>query len=86
MENLPKDKESVMRTICEILERDFECDPAKLKPEAKLFEELDLDSIDAIDLVVRLQKMTGKTVSAENFKQIRTLQDLVDTICKIFNA
>lgn len=82
-ENLPKDKESVMRTVCEILQKDFECDPALLKPETKLFEELDLDSIDAVDLVVKLQKMTGKTVSPEHFKQIRTLQDLVDAICKI---
>ncbi len=84
--HLPKDSASVMRAVCEILQKDFECPPEKLTPEAKLFEELDLDSIDAIDLVAKLQKITGKTVSPEHFKQIRTLQDLVDAICKVLHS
>ena len=41
----------------------FELDPAVVKPEAQLFTELDLDSIDAIDMVVRLQEMTGRRVN-----------------------
>ena len=45
-----------------ILSEDFEIDEAKLVPDANLFEELDLDSIDAVDLVVRLQQETGPAV------------------------
>ena len=83
---LKPDKESINKTICEILERDFECERDLLKPDAKLFEELNLDSIDAVDLVVKLQKMTGKQVNPEEFKSIRTLQDLVDAVHKVVNS
>ena len=66
--------------IKEILVADFELEESKLVPEAKLFEDLDLDSIDAVDMVVRLQQMTGLKVKAEDFKQIRTLADVVDVV------
>jgi acyl carrier protein len=66
--------------ISEILITDFGCPAEKVKPEALLFEDLDLDSIDAIDLIVRLQKITDLRVEAEQFKQIRTLDDVVKVI------
>ena len=62
---------------------EFELDRAKLVPEARLFEDLDLDSIDAVDLVVRLQQQTGLKVKAEDFKAIRTLGDVADVIVKL---
>ena len=71
--------------IKEILVSDFELDADKLVPEAKLFEDLDLDSIDAVDMVVRLQQMTGLKVKAEDFKQIRTLDDVVGVVEKLVN-
>jgi acyl carrier protein len=66
--------------IREILVADFELEESKLVPEALLFDDLDLDSIDAVDMVVRLQQMTGLKVKAEDFKQIRTLADVVDVV------
>jgi acyl carrier protein len=51
-----------------------------LTPEVKLFEELDLDSIDAVDLIVKLQKVTGIKVKPEDFKQIRTLGDVLNVV------
>lgn len=78
-------KEEINQTITEILVRDFECDKDKLTPDVKLFEDLDLDSIDAVDLIVRLQKIIGKKVNPEDFKQIRTLGDVVTVIEKIVN-
>ena len=66
--------------IREILVADFELEESKLVPEALLFDDLDLDSIDAVDMVVRLQQMTGLKVKAEDFKQIRTLSDVVDVV------
>lgn len=73
-------REDIEQKIKEILVSDFELDAEKLVPEAKLFEDLDLDSIDAVDMVVRLQQMTGLKVKAEDFKQIRTLADVVDVV------
>ena len=51
-----------------------------MTPEAQIFQDLDLDSIDAVDLMVRLQRMTGLRVKAEDFKQIRTLGDVLDVV------
>jgi acyl carrier protein len=78
-------RENIETKIKEILVADFELDAEKLKPEAKLFEDLDLDSIDAVDMVVRLQQMTVLKVNAEDFKQIRTLRDVIDVVEKLFS-
>ena len=78
-------EEEIYKTVKDILVQDFECDESALVPEVKLFEDLDLDSIDAVDLVVRLQKIINKKVNPEDFKQIRTLQDVVMVIEKIVN-
>lgn len=63
-----------------VLVDDFEVDAEKLVPDAKLFADLDLDSIDAVDLVVRLQQTTGKKVDPAQFRSIRTLRDVVDVV------
>ena len=78
-----KTKEEILKAIYDVLAGEFECDAAKLTPEARLFEDLDLDSIDAVDLVVRLQQQTGLKVKAEDFKAIRTLGDVADVIAKL---
>ena len=78
-------KEDIFRTISDILIKDFECNPEKLKPDAQLFSDLDLDSIDAVDLIVKLQQITGKKVDPESFKQVRSLQDVVDAIYALFS-
>lgn len=77
-------KDDIFRIISEILVKDFECNEEKLKPDAQLFTDLDLDSIDAVDLIVKLQQLTGKKVNPESFKQVRTLQDVVDAIYALF--
>ena len=76
-------KEDVLVRICDVLAGEFELDRAKLVPSARLFEDLDLDSIDAVDLVVRLQQQTSLKVKAEDFKTIRTLGDVADVIVRL---
>lgn len=78
-----KTKEEILASVKETLAGEFEIDEAKLVPEARLFEDLDLDSIDAVDLVVRLQNQTGLKVQADDFKSIRTLGDLADVIARL---
>lgn len=75
----------IQSKICDILEAEFECPREKLTPDARLFEDLDLDSIDAVDLIVRLQRFTGKKVNPESFKQIRTLGDVVRAVAALVN-
>ena len=76
----------IEQKIKDILVADFECDPARLTPDVNLFTELDLDSIDAVDLVVRLQQETGKKVDPESFRQIRTLRDVTAAVVKLVNG
>ena len=78
-------EEEIQKTVIDILEADFECEREKLTPEVNLFTDLDLDSIDAVDLVVRLQQVTKKKVNPEDFRQIRTLRDVVKTVYKLVN-
>lgn len=78
--------QEIESTIRRILADEFEVDAAKLKPETNLFTELDLDSIDAVDLVVRLRQETQMKVNPEDFRQIRTLGDVVTAVSKLVNA
>lgn len=79
-------RDEILTKICDILEADFECPREKLTPDVRLFEDLDLDSIDAVDLVVRLQQFTGKKVNPESFKRIRTLDDVVSAVEALVNG
>ncbi|MEL3929324.1 acyl carrier protein [Aeromonas enteropelogenes] len=58
----------------------FEIDPEAVTLDAQLYQQLELDSIDAIDLVVHLQKLTGKKIKPEEFKSVRTVADVVDAV------
>lgn len=73
-------KEEIFTKLCEILGEEFEIEKSLLVLDANLFTDLDLDSIDAVDLAVRLQQFTEKRISPEEFKQIRTLNDVVESI------
>jgi len=76
-------REDILGKISDVLADEFEVERTKLVPEARLFEDLDLDSIDAVDLVVRLQQQTSLKVKAEDFKTIRTLGDVADVIVRL---
>lgn len=73
----------IEKAVRDILVKDFEVDPAELTLETNLFTDLDLDSIDAIDLTVRLQQETGRKVNPEDFRSIRTLADVVAAVKKL---
>lgn len=80
------DKQQIFNEIQSALVKLFELSPDDITPQSKLFEELDLDSIDAVDLVVHLQKKIGKKVDPETFKSVRTVQDVVDAVDKLMNG
>jgi acyl carrier protein len=70
----------IFERLKEVLTGTFEIDPARVKLEADLFTDLDLDSIDAVDLAIKLQELTGKRVKPQEFKSIRTVGDVVATV------
>ncbi len=75
--------EEIYEALCGILIDDFEIEADLLSMQANLYEDLDLDSIDAIDLVVKLKELTGKNIEPERFKQVRTIEDVVREVAKL---
>jgi acyl carrier protein len=58
----------------------FEIPEGKITREARLYEDLDLDSIDAVDLMVKLQEITERKLKPEEFKTVRTVGDVLDRV------
>lgn len=71
---------NVQEFLEEVLTEQFEIEPEEIRPDAHIYDDLGLDSIDAVDLVIKLQEETGKRLRPDEFKNARTVQDLVDTI------
>lgn len=80
-----KNQQEILQKIIEIFDELFEIDPADIKLEANLYEDLDIDSIDAVDLVIELKKLTGKRIEPDDFKEVRTVQDVVEQVDKLLN-
>ena len=78
--------EQILAKLQTILSESFEIDAERVVPSAKLFEELDLDSIDAVDLAIKLQEMTGKRIKPEDFKTVRSVGDVVGTVKQLLAA
>ena len=73
-------REEISARLNTYLQDLFEVPAEKIKPEARLYEDLDLDSIDAVDLVVKLQELTGRKLNVEEFKSVRTVGDVLNCI------
>ena len=75
-----QNREQILAMLTTILVDEFEIDADAITPVANLYEELDLDSIDAVDLVIKLQQLTGKKIQPDEFKSVRTVNDVVNAI------
>jgi acyl carrier protein len=64
----------------------FETPEEAVTLEADLQDDLDLDSIDAVDLIVKVQEFTGQKIKPDEFKSVRTVGDVVDRIYDLTNA
>lgn len=76
-------REQIFQQVQDALVELFELDAADIHLETQLYQELDLDSLDAVDLVVHLQRLTGKKIKPEEFKAVRTVEDIVDSVADL---
>ena len=74
------EKQEIFDRIKNALVEEFDMEASKLVPEARLYEDLELDSIDAVDLIVKLKSFLPRNIDPEAFKKMRTLQNVVDGI------
>lgn len=73
-------REEIERKLRNYLEEMFEIPAEKITLQARLYEDLDLDSIDAVDLMVKLQELTGRKLKVDEFKSVRSVSDVVDRV------
>lgn len=73
-------KEQIQAHLSSSLVEMFEIAPEDINPDARLYEDLDIDSLDAVDLVIQLRDFTGAKVRPEQFKEVRTVGDVVNVV------
>lgn len=78
--------EEIFQKLREVLADSFRLDPQTITRDSHLFKDLDLDSIDAVELAIQLQEITGKRVKPQEFKDVRTVGDVVETLHAMLNS
>lgn len=73
-------REEIYNWIVDTLHEMFEIDKSAITPQSNLYTDLDIDSIDAVDLAVKLKELTGKRIQPEVFKSVRTVDDVVNAL------
>ncbi len=70
----------IIEIVNKVLEEEFEIDGSLLKPGALLYEDIGLDSLDAVDLIVMVDKELGVRIEEDDARSIRTLEDIYKVI------
>ena len=73
------DRDAIHEKVAQLMVELFDLDRARITPQAR-FEDLELTSLDAIDLVVELQQITGRKVNEANLRGVRTVDDIVTLV------
>ncbi|MFS2125114.1 acyl carrier protein [Pseudomonas sp. Pseusp97] len=78
-------REDIFNTLRDALVELFELEPEQVSLDANLYQDLEIDSIDAVDLIDHLKRQTGKKIAAEEFKSVRTVGDVVEAVYRLAN-
>jgi acyl carrier protein len=74
------DRENIIKTINSLLIQEFEIDEKKISPSANLKDDLDLESLDFVDIAVIVKKEFGITLKGKDVTSIKTMGNLYDYI------
>ncbi len=75
-----KSRNDIYQHVTQLMAEMFEIAPQDIDEQSRLYEDLDIDSIDAVDLIVELKTYTGKKISPDDFKNVRTIGDIVTAV------
>lgn len=73
-------RQELVEKINATLMEHFELSPEKLRPDAHIIDELQLDSLDAVDMLVHLEDKLGKKLDVEKLRDARTLNDIYNLV------
>ncbi|HEX8590449.1 acyl carrier protein [Pseudomonas sp.] len=79
-------REDIFDTLRSSMVELFELEPERVILEANLYQDLEIDSIDAVDLIDHIKRKTGKKIAAEEFKSVRTVGDVVDAVYRLVHS
>ncbi|MCK5831603.1 MAG: acyl carrier protein [Methylococcales bacterium] len=80
-----KNRDEILQVIRQMMLEMFEVEEKLVTLDARLSEDLDFDSIDAVDMIVKLKELTGKAIKQEDFKSARTINDVVEAVYQLMN-
>ena len=70
-------QEAILREVQLIMKELFQMDESRIVPTARLVEDLDLDSLDALDLAVKVEDLTGHELDEEKLRSLKTIEHVV---------
>ena len=76
-------RDDIFNTLRDALVELFELEPERVTLDAHLYQDLEIDSIDAVDLIDHIKRQTGKKIAAEEFKAVRTVNDVVEAVYRL---
>ncbi|KII36173.1 MULTISPECIES: acyl carrier protein [Pseudomonas] len=76
-------RDDIFNTLRAALVELFELDPARVSLESNLYQDLEIDSIDAVDLIDHIKRQTGYKIAADEFKSVRTVGDVVEAVYRL---
>ena len=76
----PPSHAEILREIQAMMKELFELEADRVQPESRLIEDLELDSLDAIDLAVKVEEKTGLAFDEAKIRQLRTIEDVIVAI------
>ncbi|AIC17639.1 MULTISPECIES: acyl carrier protein [Pseudomonas] len=76
-------RDDIFNTLRDALVELFELEPERVSLESNLYQDLEIDSIDAVDLIDHIKRKTGKKIAAEEFKSVRTVNDVVEAVYRL---
>lgn len=76
-------RDDIFNTLRDALVELFELPPERVTLDANLYQDLEIDSIDAVDLIDHIKRQTGKKIAAEEFKAVRTVNDAVEAVYRL---
>jgi len=73
-------REEIFEELRKAMVELFELEPERVTLDSRLIDDLQLDSIDAVDLVVKMQELCGQRIEQEAFRSVRTVSDIVNLV------
>jgi acyl carrier protein len=78
-------RDEIFATLRDAMVELFELDAERVTLTANLYQDLEIDSIDAVDLIDHIKRQTGKKIAAEEFKSVRSVSDVVEAVHRLVN-